>query len=304
MAAIATARATSEEDLAALADRLGAQRLELDVREGEAVVAISTLDRQVAALTALVDANASAHDTLLQTDATLTQARAALERARDVATRLEAEIVAFERTRAEFRQRQFERENLEIAEAAFADELTVWQAFARIFGKEGLPVLEIDAAGPGVSAQANDLLQACFGARFTVELITQDTKVDGSGFKEVFELRVYDSERGGAAKDLGLYSGGEQVIIDEALKSAIALFVNQRNVRPIRTCWRDETTGALDPDNALRYVQMLRRVRERGGFSQVLFISHNPEAAAQADVQLVFGAGRIDVRYPPFAEVA
>src|SRR5690348_17438264 len=55
---------------------------------------------------------------------------------------------------------------------------------------------------------------------------------------------------------------------------------------PVRTCWRDETTGALDPENATRYLAMLRKVQELGGFAHVLFISHNPDAAAQADAQI------------------
>jgi exonuclease SbcC len=179
-----------------------------------------------------------------------------------------------------------------------------WQLLAKALGRDGLPVLEIDAAGPTVSAYCNDLLASCFGPRFTVELVTQAAKADGKGTKEVFELRVLDNERGGDARDLNDLSGGEQILVDEALKNALALFINARQAGAIETIWRDETTGPLDPDNAVRYIEMLRRVQSIGQFHHVLFVSHNPAAAALADTQVRLADGVLTVHYAPFAEAA
>lgn len=180
-----------------------------------------------------------------------------------------------------------------------AQELTDWQALATICGRDGLPVYEIDAAGPAVSALANDLLQACFGGRFNVELVTQMAKASGTGQKETFELLVWDTERGNDARELSDLSGGEQVLVDEALKSAIALFVNSHH--PLRTNWRDETTGALDGDNALHYIDMLRRVVSSGRLHHCFFVSHNPAAASLADAQIQTAAGgAVNLVYPPF----
>lgn len=284
-----------------LIERVATSSRKLDERATAQSQAVAVLDGDLENFVRLMQEHAAAAAALTKTEADLAIARDEQRRQAVEMARLEADIQNFRERRHAFSERVAERERLEAAVTTLNTHLIEWSALAKIFGRDGLPVLEIDAAGPGVSALANDLLQACFGARFTVELITQQAKVDGSGLKEVFELRVYDADRGGDAKDLGLYSGGEQVILDEAVKSAIALYINQRNVLPLRTCWRDETTGALDPENALRYVQMLRRVQARGGFSQIYFITHNPDAAALADVQLVLGDGRIDVRYPPFA---
>jgi hypothetical protein len=72
---------------------------------------------------------------------------------------------------------------------------------------------------------------------------------------------------------------------------AIALYVNERSPMPIRTLWRDETGAALDPVNAIAYVQMLRKVLELGHFHHVFFISHNAAAAALADTQIRVGGG-------------
>ena len=73
---------------------------------------------------------------------------------------------------------------------------------------------------------------------------------------------------------------------------------------PIRTLWRDETGAALDPVNAIAYVQMLRKVLELGNFHHVFFISHNPAAAALADTQIRVGGGTAVIVQPPYSEAA
>lgn len=188
--------------------------------------------------------------------------------------------------------------------ARVEQELVEWRDLAKALGKGGLPDLEIDAAGPTISALTNDLLLSCFGPRFSVELVTQVLKADGSGMKDEFTVRVFDNDAGGGWRDLAELSGGEKTIVQEALMSAIALYVNERSPLPIHTLFRDETGAALDAENAVRYVQMLRRVRERGGLHHIFFISHNPAAAALADVQIQVGDGTARLVYPPFAEAA
>lgn len=179
-----------------------------------------------------------------------------------------------------------------------------WGIVIDACSRTGIPTLEMDAAGPTVSAYCNDLLRACFGGRFSVDLITEDQKADGKGTKEVFEIRVYDADRNGAAVDIMDLSGGERVIVDEALKCAIAQLVNERAAWPLCTLWRDETTGALDPVNATRYVDMLRRLAQRTAVHHVLFITHMPEAARLADAQIHVGGGRLRVAFPPYPQEA
>jgi exonuclease SbcC len=218
--------------------------------------------------------------------------------------RTKAEHEDLARQVADVRARRMEIAALEARLTALKADAVDWQLLATAMGRDGLQVLEIDAAGPTVSAYCNDLLQTCFGSRFTVDLVTQEAKVtkgkDGSTHKDSFELKVFDALRGGEPRDLSDLSGGEQILVDEALKSAIALLVNARNQHPIRTCWRDETTGALDGENAPRYIEMLRRVQQLGGFHHILFVTHNPDAAAQADAQVVIEGGRLEVRLPPY----
>jgi exonuclease SbcC len=119
--------------------------------------------------------------------------------------------------------------------------------------------------------------------------------------KDDFSIRVLDNQRGGESRDIADLSGGEQVIVAEALSNAICIYVNTRSAMPVRTCWRDETTGALDPENAARYLAMLRKVQVLGGFHHIVFISHNADAAAQADAQIQVHDGTATIVCPPYA---
>lgn len=183
-------------------------------------------------------------------------------------------------------------------------ELVEWQDLAKALGKGGLPDLEIDAAGPTISVLCNQFLLACYGPRFSIELVTQVERADGSGQRDLFTVRVFDNEQYGGWRDISQLSGGQKVIVQEALMSAISIYVNERSPMPIRTLFRDETGAALDPENAVAYVAMLRKVRELGGFHHVFFVSHNAAASALADAQIQVGDGAARIVHAPFTEAA
>jgi ABC-type lipoprotein export system ATPase subunit len=83
------------------------------------------------------------------------------------------------------------------------------------------------------------------------------------------------------------------VLLDESLRLALAIFNTQRSGVPLRTLWRDETTGALSPENADRYVAMLRRAMELGGFERCLFIAHAEQVWQQADARIFIENGAV-----------
>jgi exonuclease SbcC len=178
---------------------------------------------------------------------------------------------------------------------AAEDEWLVWRLLTQALGRDGLPKLEIDAAGPTISQLVGDLLAVGYGARFAVELTTQVERADKKGLKDEFAIRIFDNAYGGE-RDLSDLSGGERVVVEEALRAGILLFHNARQRRPIRTCWRDETTGALDPENVPRYVAMLRRMHALGGFRHTLFVTHSEAAAELADtvIRVAHGIPQID----------
>lgn len=160
----------------------------------------------------------------------------------------------------------------------------------KALGRDGIQALEIDAAGPEVSQLVTDLLRSCYGTRFAVELRTVRPAEKGRKQTEVFDLLIHDSRR----LDVGTFdqlSGGEKVIVDEALKLAIAIF-NARRHGNMRTLWRDEADGRLDPEVRAKYPAMLRRAIDLGGFDRLYYVSHDVGVQSQADAQIVLTASR------------
>jgi exonuclease SbcC len=187
------------------------------------------------------------------------------------------------------RQKAARLPDLQAAVQLAEQELGDWNLLTKSLGRDGVQALEIDAAGPEVATLTNDLLAACYGPRFSITFETLATKRDG-GQKEVFDVRVYD---GAAERPVEALSGGEKVVVGEAIGLAIAIFNARKSGIRYETLWRDETAGALDTTNAAAYVAMLRRARVLGGFSQVLFVAHQPEVFEAADARLIVAGGTI-----------
>lgn len=180
-------------------------------------------------------------------------------------------------------------------EAEFVRNAGEWAVLERALGRDGIQALEIDAAGPELSSLTNELLTSCFGERFEVRFVTQIPKADGKGAKEVFDVAVIDHDRGreGSVDSL---SGGEKTVVSEAISLALAIYVGKHSGRQFQTLFRDETAGQLDPDNAARYVAMLRRARVMAGAHQVFFIAQQPEVWGAADAVLWCEGGKVEVR--------
>lgn len=283
------------------------RRAELHAEDDDLVGALLVLDGHLRSFRATVTLYEEPAGKASEQEARLAGYRREWDETTSTRATVTAQIEEHRRAAASVAEVRQERDSVASRLASVRADLIEWQVLARALGREGLQTLEIDAAGPTVSAFANDLLQSCYGGRFSLELVTQAPKVtkgkDGSTHKEVFEATVYDQARGGEKRDLSDLSGGERVIVEEVLRSAIALLVNTRNSHPIRTCWRDETTGALDVDNAARYIAMLRRVQQIGGFHQIIFVTHNEDCARLADAQVQVADGGVSIALPPYARV-
>lgn len=186
------------------------------------------------------------------------------------------------------------REALLAERASMLESCDDWGILAKACGREGVPALEIDQAGPQISAVTNDLLVACFGGRFSLAIETTRQSGDGKKTLDDLVLRVIDNERGWTG-DIKSLSGGEQVLVREALSLAIAIFNADRSGIAPGTLFRDECAGALDVDNARQYIVMLRRALDIGRFPQVLFVAHQPELWALADNQIVVADGAVEV---------
>jgi exonuclease SbcC len=220
---------------------------------------------------------------------------AALESAKNESEKYEREIIRIETQLKAAVQIKDRAEVLMVRLAPLERDLSDWRWLGRGLGREGVQALELDAAGPQVSALANELLADAYGSRFQIRFDTQAAKADGKGVKETFDIVVVDSERGreGDGEDL---SGGEKVIVGEALGLAVGLFHAQAAGANLGTVCRDETVGALDPENGERYISMLRAFLRVGRVHQLLYVCHAPLLLDMADAIIQVENGRIHVR--------
>jgi DNA repair protein SbcC/Rad50 len=160
-------------------------------------------------------------------------------------------------------------------------ELSAWSLLAKCLSNDGVIALDIDDAGPTFSALANDLLLACYGPRFTLEVITQSETVKGE-LREDFDIVVHDGLRD-ESKSLKLVSGGERVWINECLTRAIALYLAGNTGRRYGTLFCDEADGPLDPEHKRMFMAMKLEVLRLGGYACEFFVSQTPELTGMAD---------------------
>lgn len=282
--------------------------LEREMLEGQSLIRIRGGDLDVEERQAKVRV-AQLEEKLKQKPAGTEEIRATLSKIQLEGEALKRDLAAAETscreaqaeaTRAEVaEQRRAElRVALELArgtEQDFSRDAGEWAVLERALGRDGIQAIEIDAAGPELSSLTNELLTSCFGERFEVRFVTQVPKADGKGSKEVFDVAVIDHERGreGSVDSL---SGGEKTVVSEAISLALAIYVGKHSGRQFQTLFRDETAGQLDPDNAARYVTMLRKARVMAGAHQVLFIAQQPAVWESADAVLWCEGGKVEVR--------
>lgn len=309
--ALLDAAATERGELAILREPMAARAARLV----EVQTAQAQIDEARAAKVKLADrlaAQRAEHDAIAAQD--LTTEREAVAVATASVTKLDAQLATIDQElgpMAEAQQRLIGEQqaigdaagtlaDLQARDAALSTEASDWEHLERAFGPNGIQAIEIDAAGPNVTAIANDLLSSCYGSRFQVRIDTTEPAKSKRGLmKEVFDVAILDGQAGREGKK---GSGGEMVIVETAMRLAISIYNGRRSGYALRTLWLDEMTGALSPENAIRYVQMLRRALHLGAYHQCLMISHAPAVWQQADARLYVSAGRVSTR--PFEDVA
>ncbi len=208
--------------------------------------------------------------------------------------RAASRVALAERDVEDARGREARRAELEAERDRIGQEIADWKRIADDLGRDGLQAMEIDAAGPELSALANDLLHTCVGPRWTVTIDTQRLGADGR-LLESLEVRVLDTVAGREAP-VETFSGGERVLLGEAVSLALAMLACRRSGQRDVTIVRDESGAALDGERARAYVAMLRRALVLTGARQVLLVTHSPDVAELADARLHVDGGAVEVR--------
>lgn len=215
-----------------------------------------------------------AEQALVSAKSSLDDAERAIEAATTINARLNAEL-------AQLQALAEKAASFEADVAAAAEDLAHWTTLCKALGPNGVVALVIDDAGPSLAALTNDLLRASYGPRFSVRIDTQHENTDGT-LREDFDIVVFDADRG-EAKSITDLSGGERIWNNDALCSAIAVYMNQQSGRNYECRMSDEADGALDAEKKQQYMAMKREVLKIAGLDREFFISHSPSTWALAD---------------------
>ncbi|NRA02884.1 MAG: ATP-binding cassette domain-containing protein [Myxococcales bacterium] len=175
---------------------------------------------------------------------------------------------------------------IEVERVGAERELAEWTRLAADVGRDGLQALEVDAAVPALNAIVNDMLHECHGSRFTVEFRTERDVDNGKSQREALDVQVIDNLKGRDAL-AETYSGGEMVIVGEAVALGLCVLGCECMGIDNPTLVRDETGAALDADNRPAYVRMLRHAAKRIGAEHVLYVSHDPGMIEAADARIM-----------------
>ncbi len=167
-------------------------------------------------------------------------------------------------------------------------EISEWSILEKALGNDGITALEIDDAGPAISVITNELLNSCFGSRFSVRIDTQAVKANNKGLKETFDIVVLDSERD-ESKSLKKMSGGEKTWIEDAITKAISLFNASKSGISYEALFTDEKDGALDANRKKEFIAMKKKVLDIGKYDVEFFISQSPELHELADHKIEIG---------------
>lgn len=199
-----------------------------------------------------------------------------------------AAVAVSEKALADATARNVRLEEMISSKGTIEADLADWSRLGEDLGKDGLQALMIDAAGPEITARTNDLLHTCHGPRFSALVNTQPLSADGKRQLEGCEIMVTDTQKGyiGEART---FSGGEKVILGEALSLALTQIGCQRVGVDRPTLVRDESGAGLDFANSRAYVAMLRRAATQIGADRVLIVSHSQDVVDLVDARVEIG---------------
>ncbi|MDP2884546.1 MAG: SMC family ATPase [Ignavibacteria bacterium] len=169
-----------------------------------------------------------------------------------------------------------------------AQQVEHWRMLQRACSRDGIPALELDAAGPGISGIANELLASTFGARFQISFETTKLSKDCKKQLETFNIVVYGQSGEKRIEDL---SGGERVWIERAISEAIAIYMSEHSGCQLQTTFQDESDGPLDPDNKQNYFSLLRESFRLGRRFFTFIITQSPEIWEQIEQRIYLKPG-------------
>lgn len=171
-------------------------------------------------------------------------------------------------------------------------EIDIWISLKSILGEVAL--MRLANAGTEISALANDLLLNVMQAEFTLAFTTLEkakSNKSGKEYVDVFDIKVY---RGDDQVLIGMLSGGEQVIVQQALTQAFSIYYRKEHpafgVQVI-----DENDGALDSENKIRYLQLCEAIHHTCGIHYTFIVSHDTTIKTMVHQKIVLTKATLEL---------
>src|SRR2546428_665934 len=144
------------------------------------------------------------------------------------------------------------------AKAAAKRTAGLYDKLAKAFGRDGIPARIIGNAIPDLRIEANRLLGVLTDGQLSISIDpVRETK--SKNLKETLDVAVYDAAGGKRAYEM--YSGGERLRIDFALRVALSRLLATRAGARLETLVVDEGFGSQDTEGRLRLLEAVMRVR-------------------------------------------
>ena len=247
------------------------------------------VDMIMAHLGGLVDAEIA----VTQADVAMSRSSIDLQKAENTLGGIEREMGSVQAELTRLEETAVRLECLRTEMLPLQSDFEDWSLIARSQGPTCIPALRVDRALPEIGERATELLRECLGETvFSIQLASQKQSADEKKLLETLDVLVL---RNGTPMDAALLSGGEGVLVSEALSLSIALYNSERSGKRSYTLFRDEVGAALDSARAPAYVRLLSRAAKLGGYDKILLVTHNSEGQALADARLEFSDGTITV---------
>jgi exonuclease SbcC len=147
----------------------------------------------------------------------------------------------------------------------------LYDKLVKAFGRDGIPARIVGNAIPELAHEANRLLNLLSDGRMSLA-IDPVRRTKAGTVRESLDIAVFD---GGEKRFYEMYSGGERLRIDVALRVALSRLLTHRAGARLETLVVDEGFGTQDAEGRARLVQAILRIR--GDFGLILVISHLDE---------------------------
>lgn len=172
--------------------------------------------------------------------------------------------------------------NIKIKEQnAFIKDLEEWNILEKFF-KEA-PVYELESLAQITTKFANNLI-SLYDDSFSMKIVTTLPKSGNKGIKEVFKIMMFNNGKEVLAYNL---SGGEKQIFDTVLRMSIVLTLDSTQSKRFMSSFWDESASSIDPENAIKYMEMHYRALEMSNKHFTFVISHHEKTQSMIDQRIL-----------------